>query len=260
MPYVAAVFRDFLDDLITQSLLAKNQSIPSFVTYVDAASALFSTLYGTSSWPAFADAFAQAIYDHDANAIVNAFSQKQTDLCPLVETYQLDYAPVLCLDSHLNDHQDLHSWMEGVGEAARISPVAGPIFGTAMMRCLYWDVKAAERYTGPWNTSTKNKVLLVGATGDPVTPVENAQKLEQLMEGNGVFLKHEGWGHCSLGQPNQCTLQVIRKYFVEGVIPEKGTSCAAEYNPFDPPANLAEGEVSYEDIAQAASLVKGFGV
>ena len=78
------------------------------------------------------------------------------------------------------------------------------------------------------------------------------------MEGNGVFHKHHGWGHCSLGQPSHCTLQVIKKYFVDGEIPHKGSSCPFEYNPFDPPTAFTEGDLSYEDIGRAAYAIAPF--
>jgi hypothetical protein len=119
---------------------------------------------------------------------------KDSHLCHLVETYSLDYASVLCLDGHHNDNRDIVSWMEDVDEAARVSPLAGRLIATEASLYLYQNMKAAGRYTGPWNREAKNEALQIGVAGDPVTLVENVEILEQLMDSNTVFFKHEGLG------------------------------------------------------------------
>jgi hypothetical protein len=172
-----------------------------------------------------------------------------------VEEYSLSATPVLCIDGHHKDHQNLTSFMQGVEKATPVSPLSIPLWGSSMLQCLYWKVTAAERYAGPWNRSTKNKVLVIGVTGDPVTPVESAQKLEKLMEGSSVFHKHHGWGHCSLGQPSQCTSRVIRKYFVDGTVPEKGSECPMETEPFENRVSLLDNGVSHEDLDRLADAL-----
>jgi hypothetical protein len=180
------------------------------------------------------------------------FAIPEDDRCPATETYSLSFTPVVCIDGHHNDHKDVKSWMKGVRKAALVSPLAGPVWGTETMSCLYWNVTAAERYAGPWNHRTKNKVLIIGGTGDPVTPVESAEHLEQLMEGSGVFLKHEGWGHSSLGQPSKCTTTAILEYFENGTLPAKGASCQASVEPFET-TDIQFGEgISYADMKQLA--------
>lgn len=66
------------------------------------------------------------------------------------------------------------------------------------------------------------------------------------------------WVYCSLGQPSQCTFRVVRNYFVDGIVPEKGLSFSAEYNAFDPLTAYSEGDISFGDIARVAELVKKF--
>ncbi|RKO83952.1 peptidase S33 tripeptidyl aminopeptidase-like protein, partial [Blyttiomyces helicus] len=94
--------------------------------------------------------------------------------------------------------------------------------------CLFWSVKPNEVFRGPWNHVTKNKVLIIGTSLDPVTPVESAAALETLMEGSGVFLRHEGHGHGSLRQPSLCTIKTVQDYMVRGVVPKKGSVCTAD--------------------------------
>ena len=149
--------------------------------------------------------------------------------------------------------------MDAVDYAStHVSQLAAPLWGSSMLQCIYWKVKAAERYAGPWNQVTKNKVLLIGATGDPVTPVESAERLEQLMEGSGVFHKHHGWGHCSVGQPSQCTIRLIHKYFAQGIIPEKGSECPMEVQPFETPITAFDNGLSHEDLSRLANALYTF--
>jgi pimeloyl-ACP methyl ester carboxylesterase len=256
--YVANTIRQFVTNLVDKPLLATNQSVITVMTELDATGVLFSATYNTAAWPQVVANIDEAIRSGRGDAIVDAYMKRDKDLCPLIEPYLAAQSPIMCLDGHHDVYQNLTSWMQGIDEAVNVSPTAGLLMGSYMMRCLYWNVTASERYTGPWNRTTKNKVLIVGATGDPVTPVESAARLEELMEGNGVFHKHHGWGHCSLGQPSQCTLQVIKKYFVDGEIPQKGSSCPFEYNPFDPPTAFTEGDLSYEDIGRAAYAIAPF--
>jgi pimeloyl-ACP methyl ester carboxylesterase len=250
--YVAPTIRKFLEEMSDKPILARNMTSAAFVVQSQAATMVFATLYNTYKWPLLADALASAIYKSDGTSIAEMFAIPEDDRCPATETYSLSFTPVVCIDGHHNDHKDVKSWMKGVRKAALVSPLAGPVWGTETMSCLYWNVTAAERYAGPWNHRTKNKVLIIGGTGDPVTPVESAEHLEQLMEGSGVFLKHEGWGHSSLGQPSKCTTTAILEYFENGTLPAKGASCQASVEPFET-TDIQFGEgISYADMKQLA--------
>jgi pimeloyl-ACP methyl ester carboxylesterase len=256
--YVAPTIRKYLTHLINNPLLLKNMSTPGVVLQTDAASALFTALYKVSTWPLVAKAFAASIEAANGNAFYEFIVEKENERCPLVEQYSLTFVPVLCIDGTHNDQPDLNSFIKGVEDANKVSPLAAPLWGYPMAQCLYWDVKPSERFAGPWNHKTKNKVLLIGATGDPVTPVESAAKLEDLMEGSGVFHKHHGWGHCSLGQPSKCTTKVIRDYFVDGIVPEKGSACDMEDQPFEPTPSLqilSDNGLSRQDLSDLAHAV-----
>lgn len=257
--YVAPTLRKFLKDLSYEPLVVRNVSSPEIVLQPAAAQLLFGALYKSSTWPTVAKAFATAIHEKDGHGIAQLTKEKaEGERCPLIEEYSLNAMPVLCIDGHHDDHNDLSSFLDGLDQARHVSPLAVPLWGTAMLQCLYWKVKAAERFTGPWNHATKNKVLLIGVTGDPVTPVESAQKLETLLEGSAVFHKHHGWGHCSLGHPSRCTTRVIHDYFVNGVVPEKGSECPMETEPFETPISLFDNELSYQDLDRLADSLQKF--
>ncbi|CAO3665338.1 unnamed protein product [Umbelopsis ramanniana] len=256
--YVAPTIRYFLSQLINHPLLLSNVSTQGVVLQVDVANAFFLSLYKVNQWPAMAKAFSEAIEASSGNSFYNIITDKNNERCPLVEEYSLGSMPIHCLDSTHHEHPDVNSFLKGVQEANDVSPLAADLWGTEMLQCLYWKVVPAERYAGPWNHKTKNKVVLIGATGDPVTPAESAAALERLMEGSGVFHKHHGWGHCSLGQSSKCTTKVIRDYFVDGKVPEKGSECPMEDQPFDMPASLqsfSDNGLTYQELSDLADAV-----
>jgi hypothetical protein len=62
------------------------------------------------------------------------------------------------------------------------------------MACAQWKVKAKEIYTGGFhNITTKNPVLFVGNTFDPLTPLVSAYNTSAGFDGS-VVLQHDGYG------------------------------------------------------------------
>jgi hypothetical protein len=45
-------------------------------------------------------------------------------------------------------------------------------------------------------------------------------------------LIQDSYGHCTLSAPSLCSAKAIRKYFIDGTLPEEGLVCAAEEVPF----------------------------
>jgi hypothetical protein len=232
---------------------------PDVILQTDAAALIFAAMYVVKDWPPVAEAFAQAIFKSETNGFMKWKKDRQEGRCPLVEEYTLDAMPILCIDGHHKYHQNLTSYLEGVDKASKeVSPLAAPLWGSLFAQCLYWKVEAAERFAGPWNHELKNKIMVIGVTGDPVTPVESAQKLERIMDGNSVFHQHHGWGHCSLGQPSKCTSDIIHNYFTNGVLPEKGSQCPMESVPFESTVEVFDNGLSTNDYARLADALHRF--
>jgi TAP-like protein len=94
-----------------------------------------------------------------------------------------------------------------------------------------WPAKSADRYTGPWDTKTKQPILVIGTRYDPNTAYRNAVR-SQLLLGNAVLLTHQGYGHLSFTDPSACTEAA------EGLpgrleVPAPGTVCQADQQPFN---------------------------
>ena len=67
-------------------------------------------------------------------------------------------------------------------------------------------------------------ILVVGATGDPVTPLTSSRKMAAALE-QGVMLVREGEGHTSYGSGNQCIDDAVNAYLINGKAPANNTQC-----------------------------------
>jgi pimeloyl-ACP methyl ester carboxylesterase len=67
-------------------------------------------------------------------------------------------------------------------------------------------------------------VLVVGTTGDAITPIESSRALADDLE-EGTLLTVDGFRHTGYGV-NRCSIDVVDRYLVDLVVPEEGTVCS----------------------------------
>lgn len=96
-----------------------------------------------------------------------------------------------------------------------------------------WPTSSADRYTGPWNATTPNPILVIGTRFDPNTPLRNARLAARRL-GNAVLLTHDGYGHTSQRDPSTCVMQATSRYLVNLTTPPSGTVYPSDPLPFDP--------------------------
>jgi hypothetical protein len=74
-----------------------------------------------------------------------------------------------------------------------------------------------ERFTGPFPSNIRNKILIVAAPyseGYPLTSAMNTY--EFLGPDNAAFFVHNGFGSNFTKDPNDCTMETIMAYFANG--------------------------------------------
>lgn len=126
-----------------------------------------------------------------------------------------------------------------VDELHQLSRLGGETADSFVMQCARWQMKAKERYTGDYNVETRNPILAIGNTYDPITPWVSALNASQSFP-SSVALKQNGIGHCSVAQASICTVKAIQAYLMNGTMPEPGTVCEIDEPPFS--------DLSWEDI------------
>ena len=85
--------------------------------------------------------------------------------------------------------------------------------------CHRWPVRAVERFTGPWNGTLKNPIVIIGNKADPATPFVDASLVAGWLGDSAMLVEQDGFGHVSLAQKSTCTQKIIFDFFVNGIRP-----------------------------------------
>lgn len=67
-------------------------------------------------------------------------------------------------------------------------------------------------------------ILVLGATGDPATPYEQATWMAGQLK-SGVLLTWRGSGHSAWELGNQCVKKAVEGYVNDGKMPKDNTVC-----------------------------------
>ncbi|MET0198222.1 MAG: alpha/beta hydrolase, partial [Rhodococcus fascians] len=103
-----------------------------------------------------------------------------------------------------------------------------PLFGAAaanIMPCAYWQLEHTEPPV-PVEADGPTNILVAQHRRDPVTPLANGERINEMFGDRSRLLTADGSGHgvYALGQ-NQCAQDVITDYLVDGVMPNDDVSC-----------------------------------
>ncbi|KAI0762144.1 alpha/beta-hydrolase [Trametes elegans] len=115
---------------------------------------------------------------------------------------------------------------EVVAVTRDVSHSFGAFFPVPWERCMYWPVRAVERYQGPFNTTLANRILVIGNSYDNATPFLEARRMAEVLGDQAALVRQNGFGHTSIYQASACTRKVIQDYLADGTLPSaKLTVC-----------------------------------
>jgi pimeloyl-ACP methyl ester carboxylesterase len=101
--------------------------------------------------------------------------------------------------------------------------------------CAAWPATAShDRYKGPWNHRTASPILVIGNTGDPVTPYRSAVAMSRALARARLLTVH-GFGHTEFFNPSTCATNYEVSYLETGALPPSGTGCQQDATPFPAP-------------------------
>lgn len=159
---------------------------PAVIDYASVLNTILSSLYTPVLWPRL------------GLALEGIFTKNVTKVVPLSTALSGG-------DPQLNEYlagiecSDKFPRASTVGE---IAPFADRLFATSQFAggqsnvfawCAQWKMEAKERYAGDFHVKTRNPIMLIGNTFDPVTPLVSAQNVSAGFEGS-VVLQHNGHG------------------------------------------------------------------
>lgn len=106
--------------------------------------------------------------------------------------------------------------------------------------CQYWPVDPPERFTGPWNHTLSNPILLLTTTGDPITPIDSALGVKELLGDSARLAILDAAGHCAISSPSRCIEEVTLSFFANGTLPRDGIICKPDVPIFSSIADPVE--------------------
>jgi pimeloyl-ACP methyl ester carboxylesterase len=169
--------------------------------------------YDESLWPVLREAVLDAA-DGDGSLML-ALADEYRDLGSYAA-----YQAVSCVDS---EHPvGAEAWAAFAAELEGLSPRFGAAVANEMLPCAFWSVPA-EPVVGPVRAEGSPPILVLGTTGDPATPVEQAERVAAGLA-DGHLLVFDGEGHTAYGR-DACVDRVVEAYLVDGSLPAPGARC-----------------------------------
>ena len=169
--------------------------------------------YEPAADPQFYDALTKALNGQPASmlALANAY-QSSADF-PL-------YASVECIDSPHPVGPD--AYRAFADELVGLSPRFGAALANELLPCAYWSAPVRS-IVGPIAAPDAPPLLVVGTTGDPATPYDQAVRVAKTLA-HGRLLTYVGDRHAAYGA-SRCVADAEASYFVDLQLPPEGTTC-----------------------------------
>lgn len=198
------------------------------LSYGDFLTSLFLRIRSPDQWPQLANDIRAAERSNGSALEISAQTLRSAS------GYEQLEAPIAiaCADSPAQNPPQ--AWPQVTSRLTTISFIYGPLSSWWLWApCASWPVASPNRYTGPWDASTKTPVLLISTRYDPNTPFANGERLQRLL-GNAILLTHDGYGHTSTADLSSCVERAERRYLVGLIVPKPGSVCSSDRRPFDP--------------------------
>lgn len=179
-------------------------------------------LYDNGNWPTLTQAVTEAL-GGDASSMLY-LADLSADRQPN-GTYGSNstaaFLAVNCLDYPMAD--DPVQMRADEQELIAASPTFGRFLAFGGVTCAPWKYPPVLG-PSPLRAAGADPIVVIGTTGDPATPFEWSTALAEQLE-SGVHVTWEGQGHTAYGRSNDCILNLVDDYFVDGIVPADGTRC-----------------------------------
>ena len=206
---------DFLDKLDAEPLTVDDRQLTQSL----AADGIAGYLYGgIPAWKELATDL-QAAIDGDGSDLLRSSDRlNDRDQSGRYGSLFYSFPAIGCADSKdFGVVEAEQRWAEDRKKA----PIYGKYFGPGYT-CALWPAHSAPQFlpTG----SGAAPIVVVGATGDPATPYQNAVTMAKQLT-SAVLLTYEGEGHGTFGGKSSCIDNAVIAYLTQGNVPTDGTRC-----------------------------------
>lgn len=194
--------------------------------------AIIGPLYQYDAWPALRQGLAGALAgDGEILLFVNdLFADRRPDGSYRGNSGEAIYA-VNCIDGGADPEGLRELGIDDVDALAEVLATEAPTFGPQLaygaLPCLDWphDPVAWPEIDGEGAAD----LLVIGTSRDPATPLVWAERLADQLS-SAVLVTYDGDGHTAYGQTGSgCVDDAVDAYLLQGVVPEDGLACTADY-------------------------------
>lgn len=221
-----AAFEKLKSDLDAQPVPTANGGLANGYTLVYRL--MFNINEGKVIWPSLGAALRKAQLRDNTSFLLRPPSPASFDfLGPnvVVECVDRDYP------------RGLWRLKRNVTAFAEVAPLLGPAMAYGpptydhqhATACVQWPGERVSRYDGSYRAKGSAPILVIGTTGDPDTPYQDAVALSRKLD-NGRLLTFEAEGHTAFGR-SVCATDAVTGYLLDLTVPDKGATCADETQP-----------------------------
>ena len=185
---------------------------------------IITPLYSSDNWPYLTQAFSEIKHSGTANVMLllaNSYLERSDDGEYESNSMEANVA-VNCLDDP--QPSDMAEQEKIARQLNEKSPTFGRYmaYGNVICEALAQDRSGIEQldYSAPGAAP----ILVVGTTGDPATPYQNAVNLANLLE-SGMLLTDEGETHTAYTYTNSCVASAVDDYLINGTPIKDGVTC-----------------------------------
>lgn len=217
--------RGFVQNLLTQAETAPIPSTKQGETRTATAgivlTAVQAAMYGTDTWPQLAQALAAA-QRGDAQGLFSLADSYNGRLANGRYSNLIDAnLAINCADT--DERYTQEQVRATIADWNAKYPLFGASTATGLYTCTVWK---APRTPLPKRAPVSSApILVVGNTGDPVTPYTGAQDMARAL-GSTALLTWQGQGHTSYPK-TPCVTAAVDSYLVNLTVPPAGLTCPA---------------------------------
>ena len=207
--------RAFTDPYPTSSLRRVTRNLAFYGVAV--------TLYDQASWPALTQALTEVLTAGTGDALLYLadFYNDREDDGTFRSNSAEAFRAVGCLDSRgTTDVAEMRAELAAIEKEA---PTVGTFFGFSGLVCADWPAPVAEQEFD-LHAAGAPPIVVIGTTHDPATPYAWAQALAKTLD-SGVLVTYDGEGHTAYARSNDCVLDAVDDFLVDGVVPADGLQC-----------------------------------
>ncbi|MBM7808532.1 pimeloyl-ACP methyl ester carboxylesterase [Geodermatophilus bullaregiensis] len=185
--------------------------------------AVLAAMYDPARWPQLSQALSAASTGDAAGvfSLADSYSGRLDDGS---YTNLLDAnVAVTCADTPQDETYDEEQVLQLAQQWAQQYPLFGAGGAAGLYACSVWE--AARTPLPERDADGSAPIVVVGNSGDPVTPLPGAVDMAEDLE-SGVLVTWQGQGHTSYPR-TPCVTDAVNAYLVDLVPPQDGLTCPA---------------------------------